>query len=873
MVLMALAPSLPSPLQPHYTYPHLLTCFSHNIPIDKINLNTATVCAVDLKEETAEGKFHFHNRSSIIADIPTLCREGRLTEALDFLRVSYQQEVPMDSDIYASLLQACADRKSLAEGKQVHAQIITSGLDQNLLLVSKLVSMYIACGSLVNACHAFDKITKRNVVLWNVLINGHVQNGLYEEALKLFCQMKIAATEPDNFTYPCVLKACASLLAFQEGKEIHGHIIRREFDSDFVVGNALVAMYAKCQSIETARQVFDKMSERNLVSWNAMIEGYTHNGHPHDALELFRQMQLAYEKPNSRTMVNVLPACAHLGALQQGKEIHVYVLKCGFESNMVVVTTLANTYAKCRNVEDARLLFEKMSNRDAVAWTTMIGQYAHTGHANEAFDLFRLMQLEGMKPDRVTIASVLPACASSGTLEQIKQIHAHIIRNGFASDVITASALLDVYGKHGNIEVAHRVFDEISQRNVVSWNALIGGYAQSRRADEALKLFREMQLAGVNADLVTITSVLPICTYLGALQQGKEIHQYILKSGFMLDIYLGSALIDMYAKCGRLEVARQVFDGMSSRNVISWTGMIAGCGIHGHVEAALTLFYKMQQEGIKPDHITFVAILSACSHAGFVNEGWKCFDRMKEEYHLIPRVEHYACMIDLLGRAGCLDEAYEFIKTMPLEPDVGVWGALLGACRVRCNIELGELAASQLFELEPQNAGNYVLLSNIYAVAGKWDDVAKMRRMIKEKGLKQRPGCSWIVVKNKVHTFIAGVKSHPQSEEIYATWESMVSKMSKAGYVPDTNFVLHDVEEEDKGYILCGHSEKLAIAFGLISTCPGTPLQISKNLRACGDCHNATKFISRIAGREIIVRDANRFHHFKNGHCSCRDYW
>jgi pentatricopeptide repeat protein len=316
-----------------------------------------------------------------------------------------------------------------------------------------------------------------------------------------------------------------------------------------------------------------------------------------------------------------------------------------------------------------------------------------------------------------------------------------------------------------------------------------------------------------------------------------------------------------------------VFNNMSQRDVVSWTAILAGYGVHGHGKETLKLFQEMQQAGLKPNHITFTALLSACSHAGLVNEGWLYFDCMSRDYCIAPSAEHYACMVDLLGRAGRLDEAYEFIQNMPIKPTGSVWGALLGACRIHSNIELGEHVAEYLFKLEPENTGNYVLLSNIYAVAGRWDDVAKVRTRMKERGLTKLPGCSWIEVNNNFNTFLIGDTSHPDSDKIYAELETLIERLKEAGYVPDTNFVLHDIGEEEKQDVLCGHSEKLAIVFGLMNTSPGTPIHVTKNLRICGDCHKAAKFISKVVGREIIVRDTNRFHHFRDGLCSCGDYW
>eukprot|EP01018_Ginkgo_biloba_P037419 Gb_09409 [translate_table: standard] len=674
-----------------------------------------------------------------------------------------------NTSFYVSLLQTCTDIKALS---QLHAHILVCGLDQNIVLGTKLVNMYAISGSLDNARLVFDKLYNKNVRLWTGMIREYSRNGCCNETLALYYQMQQEGFQPDNFTFPFVLKACADLSALQEGKEIHYHIRRTGFVSNVFVGVALVHMYAKCGSIEDARQVFDEMTTRDVVSWTAMIAGYTQNGGAKEALTLFNQMQQADVKPNTYTIVSVLPACAQLGALQQGKQIHDYTIRSGFESEVFVANAIIDMYAKCGNINIARQLFDKMLKKDAVSWNTMIAGYAQNGYSNEALTLFNEMQLADAKPNSFTIVSVLSACAHSG-----------------------------------------------------------------------------------------------------ALQQGKWIHDYLNKGGFNSDIFVVNSLIDMYAKCGSIHDARQLFEEMPERNVVSWTAMIAGYGMHGHGEDALALFSRMQQEDMKPDHITFISVLSACSHSGLVNEGWQYFNCMSQDYCIEPKMKHYACMVDLLGRAGHLHDAQDFIQKMPLKPNADVWGGLLGACRIHCDIELAESVAERLFDLEPESAGYYVLLSNIYAAVGRWDDVSKVRAMMKNRGLKKTPGCSLIEVNNKVHAFLVGDRSHPQSEIIYATLETLAGQMKDAGYVPDKDFVLHDVEDELKEHELCSHSEKLAIAFGLINTSPGTPIRITKNLRVCGDCHNATKFISKIVERKIIVRDASRFHCFSDGLCSCGDYW
>eukprot|EP01018_Ginkgo_biloba_P002905 Gb_17321 [translate_table: standard] len=576
---------------------------------------------------------------------------------------------------------------------------------------------------------------------------------------------------------------------------------------------------------------------------------------------------------DSATYCSLLQTFIDMKALGEGKRVHTHMIETGFEPDVYLDTKLVIMYAKCGCPQDARHVFDKMPTRNLVSWTAMIAGYAQHGCGAEALTLFHLMQGEGMKPNQFTFASVLKACATVSGLEQGKQVHTSIIKTGFESNVFVGCALIDMYAKAGSLICARQVFDEMPKLNAVSWNAMIAGYVKHGYGNQAFHIFRQMHLVGLNSDQATFASVLDICARLAALEQGKQIHAHIIRCRFESNVLVGNALVDMYAKCGSIDYACQVFDKMHQRDVVSWTAMVAGYGRHGRGWEAIKVFEQMQCAGVKPNHITFVGVLAACSHAGLVDEGWYYFDSMSRDYCIRPTAEHYACMVDLLGRAGHLDKAHDLINKMPFEPDAAVWGALLGASRVHVNVEIGKIAAEQLFKLEPSEAGTYVVLSNIYAVSGRWEDVDQVRKMMNERRVKKEPGCSWIEINNKVHSFFVGDQTHPQTGQIYAKLESLTGQMKAAGYVPDTNYVLNNVEEEHKEHILCSHSERLAIAYGLISTPPGTPIRIVKNLRVCGDCHSATKVISKIVGREILLRDSNRFHLFKDGFCSCGDYW
>ncbi|KAH9322901.1 hypothetical protein KI387_017540, partial [Taxus chinensis] len=694
-----------------------------------------------------------------------------------------------------------------------------------------------------------------------------------KEAIGTLIVMDKHRIRPDSYDYGYLLQGCIFDKYLAEGKRVHAHMIEDGFEPDGYLNTKLVIMYAKFGVLDVARRVFDKMSERNEYTWTAMIAGYTQRGQVEEALSLFWQQTQEGSVADDFVFATIVRACAGLGDSKEGKRIHARIAKSGFDHSCVVLgSALVDMYGKCGCIEDARQKFDEMPVRDVVSWSALIAGYVQNGDGKEAWELFYGMQHNGTKPNEYTFASILNAETGLADLEQGKRIHACICKFGLEFHVVLGSALVDMYAKCGSLEDAQHVFDEIPQRNVVTWTTMIAGQAEHGNVEEALRVFLQMQWAGIEPNEFTFTTVLRACAARASLESGKQVHACTVKNGFESTFGTGSALIDMYSKSGSIEEARCMFDTTVQRDTIVWTVMITGYSKHGMGKEALDIFEKMQNSGQKPDLVSFLAVLTACSHAGLVDEGWHYFGSM-EQHGIAANAEHYACMVDLLGRAGHLDKAYDLIKKMPLEPDSAVWGALLSACRIHYNLKLGIVAAEHLFELNPQDSGNFVVLSNMYSASGRWEEVTKVRRMMREMEVKKKdPGCSWIEINRKVHEFVVGDRSHPLTDEIYAKLETLFGDMKEAGYVPDMNFVLHDVEEEQKEDILVHHSEKLATAFGLIGTPPGTSLRIFKNLRVCGDCHNSIKFISKIVGRKIVVRDSKRFHHFNSGLCSCGDY-
>nr|DAD44071.1 TPA_asm: hypothetical protein HUJ06_002301 [Nelumbo nucifera] len=659
-----------------------------------------------------------------------------------------------------------------------------------------------------------------------------------------------------------------------------------------------MAMYAKLGRVNDSKALFECFENRDMVSWNTIISSFAQNDRFGEALAIFYRMVHEGIKPDGVTIASVLPACSHLEMLDIGREIHAYALKNDdLIENSFVGSALVDMYCNCGQIESGRRVFDGISERRIGLWNAMIAGYAQSELDEEALKLFVEMEVvAGLYPNPTTIASILPACVRCGAFSCKEGIHGYVVKRGFERDRYVQNALMDMYSRMGKFEVSRKIFESMDVKDIVSWNTMITGYVINNLHDDALLLLQEMQRVTKEKDLdddvyedeesfsyrpnsITLITVLPGCAALAALAKGKEIHAYAIRNALVSDVAVGSALVDMYAKCGCLSLSRRVFDEIPKRNVITWNVIIMAYGMHGRGEEALKLFKTMVAEGasggdVEPNEVTFIAIFASCSHSGMVNEGLELFRRMKDDHGVAPTPDHYACIVDLLGRAGQLEEAYQLVTAMPPGSDqAGAWSSLLGACRIHQNIKLGEIAAESLLRLEPNVASHYVLLSNIYSSAGLWDKAMEVRKNMKEMGVRKEPGCSWIELGNELHKFLSGDILHPQSAQLHAFLEELSERLRKEGYVPDTSCVLHNVDEEEKEYLLCGHSERLAIAFGILNTPPGTTIRVTKNLRVCNDCHVATKFISKIVEREIIVRDVRRFHHFREGFCSCGDYW
>ncbi|XP_061340019.1 pentatricopeptide repeat-containing protein ELI1, chloroplastic [Gastrolobium bilobum] len=585
-------------------------------------------------------------------------------------------------------------------------------------------------------------------------------------------------------------------------------------------------------------------------------------------------------------------------------QIHAALVRRGLDDHPILNFKLQRSYSTVGHLHYSVSLFNRTHNPNVFLWTSIIHGHVHCGLFDKALFYYVQMLTQHVQPNAFTLSSILKDCA----LEPARAIHSQVIKFGLGSDLYVATGLVDAYAQGGDVVSAEKVFDKMGEKSLVSvttmltcyakhgrlrearllfegmeedkdvvcWNVMIDGYAQHGFPNESLLLFRKMLGENVRPNEITVLAVLNSCGQLGALESGRWVHSYIENNGIGFGgakVLVCTALVDMYCKCGSLEDARKVFDKIDGRDVVAWNSMIMGYAIHGFSEQAFQLFYEMCDMGVKPTYITFIAVLSACGHSGLVSKGWEFFNLMKKEYKMEPKIEHFGCMVNLLGRAGRLQEAYDLVRSMKIDPDPVLWGTLLWACRLHNNVSLGEEIAEYLVSHDFASSGTYVLLSNMYAAAGNWAGVAKVRSLMKDSGVEKEPGCSLIEVNNKVHEFLAGDLRHPKSKDIYLMLEEINCWLKANGYTPKTDIVLHDIGEQQKELSLEVHSEKLALAFGLISTRPGITVKIVKNLRVCLDCHAVMKMISKITGRKIIMRDRTRFHHFENGSCSCGDYW
>ncbi|KAJ7513862.1 hypothetical protein O6H91_23G017100 [Diphasiastrum complanatum] len=659
-------------------------------------------------------------------------------KALELFQEMYVDGVIPDKYTFIPVLKACAGLASLEWGKHIHAQIFQSGYESDIFVASCLVDMYAKCWSIEDAFRVFNNMSKHDAVSWSAMIAGYVHCGQGKRALELFERMQQAQVLPDSVTFLSVLTACAILSALPEGRHVHARIIHNKCESDVIVSNALIDMYAKCGSPENSCKVFNNMRSRNVISWNTMIVGYAKWGHGEKAFNLFSQMLRERVQPNSVTFVGVLIACTSIGALEEGRYIHAHAIRIGCQTEAFIASGLIDMYAKCGSLDDASNIFSSMPIADVVSWNAMIAGYARCGEAGKALQLFYQMQMEHVKPDSVTFLGVLNACGIIGALNIGRDIHTQIIESGFESHLSVRSCLVEMYTKCGSIDDAYNVFCSMPFHDVVSWNSMILGYVKLGMSEKALRLFSRMQKEGVEPNNVSFMGAVNACASLASLEKGRLVHENIVQSGYGADLSVSNCLIDMYAKCGSIGEACMVFKNMPARTMVSWSVMLGSCAMHGLGKEALRLFAILCHEGLEFDEMTLVSVLTACNHAGLVDEGCYLFEALSPVYDISASTEHYSCVVDMLGRSGYLEEAEELVQIMSSQPDNAVWMALLSACKKYGNLQMGERVAKQILVLDPKNVSAYVLLSTIYASRGHMDSKARIQQIRMERKMQSQ---------------------------------------------------------------------------------------------------------------------------------------
>ncbi|KAL2333086.1 hypothetical protein Fmac_014299 [Flemingia macrophylla] len=695
-------------------------------------------------------------------------KRGHFKDAVAFFLQMAKHGVKSSRSTLASVLSAVASLAALDHGLLLHAHAIKLGFDSSLYVASSLINMYGKCQMLHAARQLFDAISHKNMIVWNTMLGVYSQNGYLSNVIDLFLYMTDSGVVPDEFTYTSILSSCACFKYLEIGRQLHSTIIKKRCTSNLCVNNALIDMYAKAGALKEAKKQFEHMTHRDRISWNALIVGYVQDEEEAIAFSLFRRMNSHGVAPDEVSMASILSACGNIKVPEAGQQFHCLSVKLGLETNLFAGSSLTDMYSKCGAMEDARKIYSSMPERSVVSMNALIAGYA-LKNTKEAINLLHEMQIFGLKPSEITFASLIDACKGSRLVILGMQIHCAIVKRGLlCGSEFLGTSLLGMYMDSQRLADAKILFSEFSNlKSTVMWTALISGHTQNECCDAALNLYREMRDNNILPDQATFVTVLRACALLSSLHDGREIHSLIFHTGFDLDELTSSALIDMYAKCGDVRSAARVFEELAiKKDVISWNSMIVGYAKNGYAESALKVFDKMTQSCLNPDDVTFLGVLTACSHAGWVYEGRQIFDAMLNDYGIEPRIDHYACMVDLLGRWGFLKEAEQFIDKLEVEPNAMIWANLLGACRIHGDEKRGLRAAKKLIKLEPQNSSPYVLLSNMYAASGHWDEARSLRRSMIQKDIQKMPGCSWIVVGQKTNLFVAGDISHPSYDEI-----------------------------------------------------------------------------------------------------------
>ncbi|MBA0704262.1 hypothetical protein Golax_016532 [Gossypium laxum] len=719
-------------------------------------------------------------------------------EEVVFLVMTMQREgFRPNSRTLVAMILVCDKVAEVRLGKAIHGYCLRNGLfDLDAHVGTALISFYLSFFD-VRASHlVFDLMAIRNTVCWNAMIMGYFDVGESSKALRLFEQMLMDGVEFDSVTVLALIQASAEFGSLELGDQIHQMAIKCSYSNDLFIVNALINMYAEIGCLKSACKLFDGIPTRDVALWNSMISAYIDYSYHGEAISLFIKMRTEGNKEDERTTVLMLSLCAESAdALRKGRSLHAHACKTGMGMDINIGNAILNMYAEQNCMDSVRKVFGQMSNVDVISYNTLILVLARNNLGIEAWETFGIMRESDVKPNSYTIISILAACKDETCLNIGRSLHGFVIKQGIEVNAPLKTALTDMYINCGDETTAMNLFESSHGRDLISWNALISTYVKNNQAHEAFLVFSRM-VSEVEPNSVTIINILSSCTHLAHLPQGHCLHSYMIRreSSLGRNLSLQNAFITMYARCGSMRNAEKIFETLTRRNIISWNAIITAYGMHGRGYDAILAFSQMLEDGFQPNEVTFISILSACSHSGMIEEGLQLFDSMVHDFNITPQLAHYGCVVDLLGRAGRLDKAREFIESMPIKPDASIWRSLLSAYRDHCYTKDAKAIFEKVVELDPMNPGNYVLLCNVYAAAGLWPEVSEMRRHLRAKGLRKPPGISWIIVRSQIHSFAAGDRSHPMADKIYANLNSLLQSIKEIGYVPDLRWILHDDE-------------------------------------------------------------------------------
>ncbi|GLT27306.1 hypothetical protein SLA2020_023140 [Shorea laevis] len=673
-----------------------------------------------------------------------------------------------DPSVFPPILKACLNLSS-GSGKSVHASLIKQGCVLFASVGNSIMDFYIKSGNMESAVFAFDSLGSRvDSVSWNIMIHGHLDLGFVREGLWWFAQARIDEFEPNTSILVFLVQVCRSVVAYQTGSEVHGYLIRSGFSAINSVQNSLLSLYAD-GDMECARKLFDETCERDVISWNVIIVGYIQTKEPQVSLQLFREMlSVVGIQPDGITVASVLKACTKVEDIHMGKVVHGMVMGKGFNDDLFIGNSLIDMYSKCKDVDSAFCVFFEMPRKNNVSWNSIMSGFVLHGKYSRALSLFNLMWKEGVQEDEVTLVNLLQVCKYFMRGFLCKSVHSVMIRRGYELNELVVNSLLDAYAKCNLVDIAWKLFDGLKRRGVVLWSTMIAGLTHCGRADEAIRIFNDMTKAEERPTTITIINLLEACSISAELKMSKWAHGIAIQSGLAANVAVGTAILHMYSKCGAVETSRKVFDQIPLKNIVSWSAMVAAYGINGLPREALALIAEMKLHGMRPNTVTALSVLSACSHGGLIEEGLAFFKSMVQDHGIEPGLDHYSCLIDMLGRAGMLDAAIELIDKMPngLKAGGSAWGAILSACRTYGNSELGTKALAHLLKIEPFNSSGYLLAFSMHAADSSWDDAARMRVVVSERGLRVSTGYSLVHVGNKDCRFVAGDCSNARAGDI-----------------------------------------------------------------------------------------------------------